>query len=143
VTRQGISWLEWVGMGAGIAALVVSFLPWYRVVNELVAAQEAMRLPTSFSVWELNFLAWFPIVLLLAVSVLILWQRYGRPVQMLTSLWLTLAVLALVMILLRWITVPASIVPGYGLYLGLIATLVSGVAGFLAFRRQERANPGT
>jgi hypothetical protein len=140
-TRQGTTWTEWVGVGAGIAALVVSFLPWYRVTDELVGPQEAMRLPIRFTVWELNFLAWFPIVLLAAVSVLVLWQRFGRPVQMLTSLWLTLTVLAIVMILLRWVTVPAGIVAGYGLYLGLIVTVVSGLAGFLAFRGQERAAP--
>jgi hypothetical protein len=143
VTRQGISWLGWVGVGAGIVALVVSFLPWYRLTVDLVPQAEAQGLATQVTVWAGNFLAWFPVVLLVAVTVLLLWQRFGKPVPMVPSLWLTLALLAVVMILMRWITLQEGLRSGYGLYLGLIAGVVSGIAGFLAFRGQERANPGT
>ncbi|MBP2321084.1 magnesium-transporting ATPase (P-type) [Kibdelosporangium banguiense] len=134
------TWLDWVGVGAGIAALLASFLPWYRVAESLVGQAEAAGQQTWITVWEGNFLAWFPIVLLMAVSVLLVWQRFGKPVQMVTSLWLTLALLAVVMILLRWITLPEGIRSGFGLYLGLIVAVCSVVAGFLAFRGQERAN---
>jgi hypothetical protein len=140
-TRQGTTWTEWLGVAAGVIALVVSFLPWYRLTADLVPQAEAQGLPTWFTVWEANFLAWFPVILLLAVTVLLLWQRFGKPVQMVSSLWLTLAMLAVLMILLRWITLPEGLRSGYGLYLGLIAGVLSGIAGFLAFRGQERAAP--
>lgn len=133
--------MEWVGVAAGIVALVVSFLPWYRLTADLVPQAEAQGKPTWVTVWAGNFLAWFPVVLLLAVAVLLLWQRFGKPVQMLSSLWLTLTLLAVVMILLRWITLQEGLRSGYGLYLGLIAGVLSGVAGFLAFRGEERATP--
>lgn len=138
--RNRITWLDWLGVGAGIVALVVSFLPWYRLVDTLEQQSAAVGAATWITVWQGNFLAWFPIVLLMAVSVLILWQRFGKPVQLMSSLWLTLAILAIVMILLRWVTLPATIRSDYGLYLGLIAALVSGGAGFLAFRGQARVD---
>jgi hypothetical protein len=141
-TRQGITWMEWIGGGAGIVALVVSFLPWYRLTADRVPQAEAEGKPTWVTVWAGNFLAWFPVVLLLAVTVLLLWQRLGRPVQMISSLWLTLTMLAVVMILLRWITLQEGLRSGYGLYLGLIAGVLSGIAGFLAFRGEQRAAAG-
>lgn len=142
-TRAQTSWLDWIGVAAGVLALVVSFLPWYQLAEPVAAVARGQGRTTWIAVWEGNFLAWFPIVLLMAVSVLLLWQRFGKPVQMLSSLWLTLTVLAVVMILLRWITVPAGLASGFGLYLGLIVAVGSGVAGFLAFRRQQQTEqPG-
>lgn len=139
-TRQGTTWMEWLGVGAGVLALVVSFMPWYRSADGLAGALRAQGVRPWLSVWQANFLAWFPVVLLVAVSVLLLWQRFGRPLQMLTSLWLTLAVLAVVMILLRWITLPTGVQSGFGLYLGLAAAVASAAAAFLAFRGQARAS---
>ncbi|MCE7008955.1 hypothetical protein LWC34_40010 [Kibdelosporangium philippinense] len=135
-TRDRITWLEWIGVAAGAAALVVSFLPWYR-------AEGDQGTQLWIPVWEANFLAWFPVVLLMAISVLLLWQRFGKPVQMLSSLWLTLAVLAVVMILLRWITLPAPIASDFGLYLGLIVAAGSALTAFLAFRRDQDAARAT
>ncbi|MFC0114714.1 hypothetical protein [Kibdelosporangium aridum] len=142
-TRARITWLEWIGVAAGIVALVVSFLPWYRASDAVAAELREQGAPTWLPVWEGNFLAWFPVVLLLAVSVLLLWQRFGKPVQMLSSLWLTLAVLAVVMILLRWITLPMSVGSGFGLYLGLIVAVGSGLTAFLAFRRDQHTTQAT
>nr|WP_157528597.1 hypothetical protein [Kibdelosporangium sp. MJ126-NF4] len=141
-TPDRITWLEWVGVGAGVAAVVVSFLPWFRAPDSRVAQLREQGVDTWIPVWQGNFLAWFPTVLLLAVSVLLLWQRFGKPVQMLSSLWVTLAVLALVMILLRWVTLPSAIVGGIGLYLGIVVAVGSGLAGFAAFRRQQRGAAG-
>ncbi|ALG06110.1 hypothetical protein [Kibdelosporangium phytohabitans] len=132
-----ITWQEWVGVGAGIAAVVVSFLPWFRLAEPTAAELRAQGSATWIPVWQGNFLAWFPTVLLLAVSVLLLWQRFGKPVQMLSALWLTLAMLALVMILLRWVTLPTTIASGFGLYLGILMAVGSGAAAFLAFREQQ------
>ncbi|CAM3945237.1 hypothetical protein KIPE111705_32815 [Kibdelosporangium persicum] len=140
-TRHRITWLEWIGVAAGIIGLVVSFLPWFRATEPVAVGLRAQGAPTWIPVWEGNFLAWFPVVLLLAVSVLLLWQRFGRPVRMTSSLWLTLGMLAVVMIVLRWITLPASVVSGFGLYLGLMVAAGSGAAAFLAFRREQRAMP--
>ncbi|MEV4310847.1 hypothetical protein [Actinocrispum sp. NPDC049592] len=142
-TRHRFTLVEWIGVDAGIVALVASFLPWYRLADNLVG-RAAPGAPTSTTAWQMNFLGWFPVVALLAVSVLIMAQLFGRQIQMLTSLWMTLAVLGVVMILLRWITVPKSggepaLVAGFGLYLGLGAAIVSLVTGFLAFRGSQRA----
>jgi hypothetical protein len=148
--RHRITLLEWAGMGGAALALVSSFLPWYVLTGTFADQQRVMGFPTWTTVWRTNFLGWFPIVLLVAVGVFILGQRFGKQVPILASLWLTLAVLSVVMILLRWITVPdatersgqgpeyARLSAGFGLYIGLLAALITGATGFLAFRAEQK-----
>jgi hypothetical protein len=148
--RHRISALEWVGVGAGVLALVASFLPWYTLSGSITQDRQVLGLRSWLSAWGTNFLGWFPTVLLVAVAVLIVGQRFGRAVPILSSLWLTLALLAVIMILLRWITVPdagaltgrgedyAAFHGGIGLYLGLLAALVSVVTGFMSFRGMQK-----
>ncbi|MET0135655.1 MAG: hypothetical protein ABW215_18910 [Kibdelosporangium sp.] len=153
--KHRITPLEWIGVGAGGVAVVASFMPWYTLSGTLVDEQRNLGLRTSLSAWGAYFLGWFPIVLLVAVAVLIVGQMFSRRLPMLASLWLTLALLATVMILLRWITVPdateftgrgedyAQFHAGFGLYLGLAAAVVSGVGGFLTFRVHQRTTRAT
>lgn len=140
--KHRMSPLEWTGVAAGVVALVASFLPWFTVTGELLDERRSLGLQTYLTAWGTNFLGWFPAVLLAAVSVLIISQLVGKTAPILVSLWVTLAFLATVMILLRWITVPEAIYAGLGLYLGLAAALVSGIAGLVVFRsRQLTAQP--
>lgn len=145
-TQHRITLLEWVGIAAGVLALVASFLPWYQLSSSLAERVRVTGASTWTSVWKMNFLGWFPIVLLVAVAVLIGAQQFGKRLQILASLWMTLAVLAVVMIVLRWITVPksgsdAALVAGFGLYVGLGAGIVSVVTGFLSFRATQHETP--
>jgi hypothetical protein len=141
---------EWVGVGAGTVALVASFLPWYTLSGTFADQQKALGLRTWLTAWGTGFLGWFPTVLLVAVAGLVISQRFAKSLRALAPLWLTLAVVALAMILLRWITVPdaskltglnaeyAAFHAGFGLYVGLVAALVSGVTGFLEFRATQK-----
>jgi hypothetical protein len=152
-TQHRITPLEWVGVGAGVLALVASFLPWYTLSGTITQDQRLLGQRTWLTAWGTNFLGWFPVVLLVAVGVLIVAKRFGRAVPILASLWMTLAVLAVVMILLRWITVPdasritgrgadyATFHGGFGLYAGLAAGVVSVVTGFLSFRSTQHQKP--
>jgi hypothetical protein len=149
-TRHKITLLEWVGVGAGALALIASFLPWYDLSGTFADQQRALGFPTWTSAWRVGFLGWFPVMLLVIVGLLIAVQLMGKQVSILPPLWITLALLAVVMILLRWITVPdagqatgrgpdyATLTAGFGLFMGLLAAFVSAVAGFLSFRSTHK-----
>jgi magnesium-transporting ATPase (P-type) len=142
--------LEWVGVGAGVLAAIASFLPWFSATGTFADQQRANGFRSWLTAWGSYFIGWFPIVLLLAVAVFIVGQRFSKTAPLLPSLWLTLAVLAMVMILLRWISARSTNEPpevltwhtGWGLYLGLISAGVSAVAAFLAFRSSHRQPAG-
>jgi hypothetical protein len=149
-TRHKISLLEWVGVGAGALALVASFLPWFSLTGTFADQQRALGFPTWTTAWRAGFLGWFPVMLLVIIALLIAVKLMGRHVAILPPLWITLSLLAAVMILLRWITVPdatvatgkgpdyAALSAGFGLFAGLIVALVSAVAGFLSFRGTQK-----
>jgi hypothetical protein len=149
-TKHRITLLEWVGVGAGALALVASFLPWYTLSGTITEDRRLLNLRTWLTAWGTGFLGWFPTVLLMSVAVLIIGQRFGKAVPILASLWMTLSLLAVVMILLRWITVPdagalsgrgpdyATFHAGFGLYLGLLAAIIASAIGFLAFRANAK-----
>lgn len=141
---------EWVGVGAGAVALVASLLPWYTLSGTLADQEKALGQRNWLTAWGTGFIGWFPTVLLVAVAGLIISQRFAKAVRVLAPLWLTLAVVAVAMILLRWIIFPdaskltglnadyAAFHVGFGLYVGLLAALVSGVTGFLEFRATQK-----
>jgi hypothetical protein len=130
--------LEWAGIGAGALAFIVSFFPWYSI--DFGESLPGLNLDTSFSAWDSGFLAWFSMLLLLAVGVLVILPHFGTQVPNLPILWLSLSGVALLFVILRWLTfdsasaLGASAGPGFGLFVGLILALASGVAGFLTFR---------
>ncbi len=124
--------LEWAGIGAGLFAFIVSFFPWASIDggDDLLLGAFAV----NFSAWNAAFIAWFPVMLLMAAGVIVFLPHVGVAVPRQGLTWLSLAGAAFVLILLRLVTLDAFMSPGIGLFLGLLAALVSGGAGFLAYR---------
>jgi hypothetical protein len=147
--------LEWAGIGAGLLAFIASLLPWYSIDFGGVGGG-------SLSAWNTGFLAWFPVLLLMAAGGLVLAPHLGLKIERLPLIWLSLAGAATVFILIRWLTLPddggfgdlglfgdAGIDSGagFGLILGLIVGIVSTVGAVLNFRAAPKpatgANPAT
>jgi len=136
-----VTTLEWAGIGAGLAALIFSMLPWYSVTYAGIGG--------SVSAWNSGFAAWFPMLLLVIVAGMLVATQFGVKVEKLTLTWMVASGISVVLVLLRWITLPddgglgefgglgASGIEagaGAGLFLGLIAAIVSTVAAVLTFR---------
>ena len=56
--------LEWAGIGAGLFAFIVSFFPWASI--DLATIRLGGR--RSLSAWNAAFIAWFPVMLLMAAG---------------------------------------------------------------------------
>jgi hypothetical protein len=138
-----VTTLEWAGIGAGLLAFIVSFFPWYSV--------SVAGFGESISAWNTGIGAWLPVLMLMASAVLILLPHFGVQVARVTLIWLALAAASVVIILLRWLTLPDDgglgdvggllgedagfeSGAGFGLIVGLVVAAASGVAAFLAFR---------
>jgi hypothetical protein len=137
--------LEWVGVVAGALAVVVSFFSWRHIsgpnVSELL---RTLGTKTWYTAWGSGVTGWLPVVLLAGAAALILAPGFGLRLRGIPFLWLAMAVAALVIIIIRWTTLPKpdatllnvhNIRPedvdtgaSIGLYLGLIAALIS-IAG--------------
>jgi hypothetical protein len=124
--------IEWAGIGAGVAAFLFSFFPWLSV-------DVLDTLSVSGSAWEAGFLGWFPVLLLVAAGVVVFLPHVGTAVPNRTVLWLSFAAAAAVFILLRWVTLDAFIGASIGLFLTLLAALVSAAAAFLSFQATKRS----
>ena len=123
-----------VVMGAGVLMIVDSFLPWWGAKHSSLANRSG---------WNAGFGAWFSILLVIAVAVVAAVRVFGGrampPVANGAVSWtlLTAAVsaLAVVIILLRWLTFQSfggAAVMKYGTYLGLIVAIVQTVFGYLS-----------
>lgn len=144
---KNVTPLEWAGMGAGVFAFLVSFFNWYTVSTSGLGP--GFDTSSGFSAWDAGFLAWFSVLLLVAAGVVVALPHFGTEVPNRTVIWMSTAGVAFVFIILRWLTfdggsadiLGASISAGagFGLFLGLLAALVSGVAGFLTFRAPTRS----
>ncbi len=134
---------EWIGLGAGLLAFIASFLPWFTfsVLGGVYSV--------SANAWSLGFAAWFPVLLLLAGSGLMLAQQLGVNVPVVKPGWplvlFGVAVLSLIIILIRWLTLSGgtygvfadssiSYGAGFGLYVGLVAAILFGLSQYLVFR---------
>jgi hypothetical protein len=154
-----VSKAEWIGLGAGLIAFIASFLPWFSLSAGILGS-------ISANAWSLGFLAWFPVLLMVAAAGVILAQQLGVTVPAVKPSWplilLGVAALSLILILLRWITMSAetdgleftgvSYGAGFGLYVGLVAALLLGLSQYMVFRATGQSladatkqfrNPGT
>jgi hypothetical protein len=144
-----VSKAEWIGLGAGVLAFVASFLPWYEVTFSGPSAVLSGFVSGGWlSAWSLGFAAWFPVLLLVASAGVMLAEHLGAQIPTFRLGWplilLGVSVLALVIILLRWVTLPdptsglpfsgVSFGAGFGLYVGLVAAVLFGLAQYLIFR---------
>jgi hypothetical protein len=131
--------LEWAGIGAGALAFIASFFPWYSITFAGSELAGAFGIATSLTAWSF-FLAWFSVLLLMAAAVLVLLPHFGTQVPNLSLIWLGLSAAAVLFIFLRWVTFPSasgfggSAGAGFGLFVGLVLAVASGVAAFLNYR---------
>lgn len=121
----------------GLLAFIDSFLPWYTVTGVSVLGQTYGG--GSISGWTVGFAAWFPCLLLLALGVLAVLPAAGTtvPVRGGYATVTAVALLATIIILIRWLTYPSypgvSAGAGFGTYVGLVLGIVATAFGYLAF----------
>jgi hypothetical protein len=136
--------LDWIGVLAGVFAVLVSFLSWRHVRGTGAELTKALGLKTWSTAWGSGVTGWLPILLLAGAAALILANGFGVKLPGVPFLWLGLSVVALVLILIRWITPPTpdaatlarfNVKPedidtgaSIGLYLGILAAVIS-IAG--------------
>ena len=140
-----VSNLEWAGIGAGAVAFLFSFFPWFSVSYAGASA--------SASAWNTGIGAWLPVLMLVVAGGLLLAPHFGTAIQRLSLIWLVLAAASLVIIVLRWLTLPddgglgilvadsgLEAGAGFGLIIGLIAAAVSTAAAVVSFRSAPAAS---
>lgn len=143
---------DWVVIGAGLLAWGSSFLPWYTARVTVLSIKRS----ASVDAWQAGFGAYISVLLLLVASVVVL----VSPLRLAASrslITLVVSVLALIALVLRWVTFQdasgglgelgdvdlggaftVSSGAGVGLYLGLIAVIAAVVASALTFRAAGR-----
>jgi hypothetical protein len=143
--RRSTSVVEWVGVAAGGLALVASVLRWYTVTGPFADQVARSGLPTGRTAWGDGVTAWLPMVLLALAAAIVLAPRFGLSLPLRPVLWLVFALAALVLVIIRWVTIvpgdlPKGAVagPGFGLYFGLVLAVVSLVGALLGFRTWRR-----
>jgi hypothetical protein len=152
--------LEWIGVLAGVFALLDSFLSWRHVRGTgLVNLAQAVGFKTWYTAWSSGVTAWLAVLLLAGTAALILARGFGVRLPGVPFLWLGMSVAALIMILIRWITVPtpdaAQLAPfnlrpenvdtgaSIGLYLGLLFAVISIVGAVFRVLMAVRPEPTT
>lgn len=150
--------LEWIGVGAGVVALVVSFFSWRHVSGpNVVELARTLGLKTWYTAWGSGISGWLPVLLLIGAAALILAPGFGMRLPGVPFLWLAMALAAVVLIIARWLTLPEPDTallaarnlrpedidtgPSIGLYLGLIAAALSTIGA--AFRVLSVVRPTT
>ncbi|RSN65265.1 hypothetical protein DMH01_02405 [Amycolatopsis sp. WAC 04182] len=150
-----VTWREWLGLAAGLLALVALFLPWTTLTASRPEIEDVLTtLPAddvTRDAWHAGFLAWAPPFLLFLPGVAVVLfgrvdavRRAGLP-----HLWLMAAIGALLLMVLGWTTLDwqfdadqrgifsaagIEIGTGLGRYLGLLAAVVSAVVAFFDVR---------
>ncbi len=154
-----VTWREWLGLGAGLLALVALFLPWTTLTASRPEIEDVLTsLPASDvtrDAWNSGFLAWAPPFLLILTGIAVVLfgrvdavRRAGLP-----HLWLMAAASAFLLLALGWATLDwqfdadqrgilssagVEIGSGLGRYLALFAALASGAIAFLDVRHARR-----
>ncbi|MFF3109027.1 hypothetical protein ACFVSN_07560 [Kitasatospora sp. NPDC057904] len=134
----------------GVIAFIDSFLPWYTVSEKSGATGLLTQYAASGNAWDVGAGAWIPMVALVAVGVMAALPAIGRglPARQGHATNLVLAVIATVIVLLRWLTYPSIPVgqsafidagADVGTYLGVLLGLAATGAAYLGFT----ANGGT
>lgn len=142
--------IEWAGIGAGALAFIISFFPWYSVSYDGPAL--GLSTSSSLSAWGVGIGGWLPVLLLVAAAVILILPHTGKAVPNAAMIWLGLAAASVVIILLRWVTLPDagdmgvlgsdagfSSGAGFGLIIGLVAAVVSTVAAVLTFQASRKS----
>lgn len=127
----------------GLLAFIDSFLPWY-TVSAKSAFPGALQYSNSGNAWNVGIGGWFPLLVLLGLGVVAVLPAFGRSFEIRGGYAAVgvLALVATVIILLRWLTYP-SVGAGaggfidagadFGTYLGVVLGLVAVGVAYLAF----------
>lgn len=131
---------DWVLSGVGVFCFIVSFFHFYTASASLGPLG---KVSASKDAWGAGFGSWFPMLLMLALGVVAFLRAFdvslpvpgGVPV-----LGLGVSALALIILLLRWVTFPDAPAgvdagPSIGFWLGGLAVIVGGVFSALEFRK--------
>jgi hypothetical protein len=124
----------------GLLAFIDSFLSWYSVTwkgDFGVIAGGSL----SGNAWDVGFWAWFPMLLLLAVGVLVALPAFGQSVSVRGgyAAFGAASLLATIIVLIRWLTYPSisdefgSAGADYGTYIGLILGVAATAFSYIAF----------
>ena len=129
-------------VGGSLLVFILSFLPWYSVSDSF----EGHSYSGHLAAWHAQFGAWFPVLLILALGVVTVLWAMGTLKWTQLFLWTVgtaTAIVATVVILLRWFTYPsaggdyaggsASAGAGWALYGSLVVTVAMAVFGYLGF----------
>ena len=137
--------LDRVIVGAAAVAFITLFLPWYGVTIGETSVSGSGGFAGSAGA-----------ALLTAAGVLVLFRRTGGSLLSganagPSALVAGLAALGLVLVIIRWATLPThhasgvdfsySVGPSYGLYLALVAGIVEAAAALLALRTAGEQRP--
>lgn len=142
-----VSTFQWLGIGAGALAFINSFLPWYSVSYEAGPISESL----SLNQWDVAFIGWFPLLLLIGAAVVVALPLFGVNVPNGTMIWAGLAGLATLLTLLRWLTYESgaeaealgsagvSAGASFGTIIGLILAVVSLAGAILTWQKASAA----
>jgi hypothetical protein len=157
-----VSRREWLGLGAGLLAVVSLFLPWSTLSANASDVESALRTLSPDDVvrdaFKSAFLAWIPPILLLLVGIAVVLFGQIRKVREsgLPQLWLIAAAAILLLMVISWSLITLQfdsdqrgifdaggiVIRGsYGRYLGMAAAVVSVVTAFLDARATRVTRP--
>jgi hypothetical protein len=126
----------------GLLAFIDAFLRWSSV--SLNGRSLSGYPGLSRDAWGIGFLGWFPMVLLLALGVVAMLAAFGVDLKVPTGLGLLgvgVGLLSLILVLIRWVTLPsetdgvftASWDASYGLFIGLVLCILTMVVGWMGY----------
>jgi len=126
----------------GLVAIIVSLFPWYGLSGAGTSEAKAFGLKTSVNAWDAGFLAWFSMLLLFALGVVVVLA--ALEIVKFTPLLLgfieaAAGILAVLLVLLRWVSYDTASGGGvsvgalWGTYVGLLVAIVVAVFGYLDF----------
>ena len=126
----------------GLLTLIDSFFGWYGLSGGGSSELKAYGIQTSVSAWSAGFGAWFTVLLLVAVAaiaVLAALDIIKLAPLMVGFLEAAGSVLAVVVVLLRWMTYPSASGVGvsvgalWGTYVAVVLAIVVAVFAYLDF----------
>ena len=129
----------------GLLAFINTFLPWWSVsAKGSIAALAGTDASASGNAWDIGFWAWFPMLLLLVLGILVALPAFGRTVVIRGgyAAFGAVSLLATIIVLILWLTyspVPSELSAyvdssaSFGTYLALVLGIVATVFAYLAF----------
>jgi hypothetical protein len=129
----------------GLLAFIDTFLPWWSVsAKGSIAALAGSGASANGNAWDIGFWAWFPMVLLLAVGVLVALPAFGRAVVIRGgyAAFGAVALLSTIILLILWLTyspIPSELSAyvdssaSFGTYLAVVLAIVATAFSYLGF----------